>query len=180
MAGSSTVLWVSVVVPLLLGSLLQKETVAFTFNSLPYVHRHSEGTLHEFTPKGQKDLDKWTQMVTVNRYPKVKDGESLADAANAVLEAYKKHEAIVVKTNSLPRTKDRPAEHLIVVLFARPKFIEAAFARFKMDGPTGVSIVFSHRVYGDKAGDAMGGWIEKNGPLVEKQLMAMKTVPKPK
>lgn len=159
---------------------IQTETVAFTFNGLSYVHRYSRGTLHEFTPKGQKDLTKWTEMVTVNVYGDVKDGEGLASKANAVLENYKANKAMVVRTDSVPRTPTRPAEHLIVVLFPQPQFIEAAFARFRMADGKGVSVVFSHRVYGTKAGDAMSAWLQKNGEKVEKALMAMKSVPKAK
>lgn len=156
-----------------------EEKVAFTFRGVGYVHRYSKDDLHEYTPKGKPSLEKWTDMVTVNVYRNVKDGEGLAATANGVLETYKANQAMVVRTDSVPRTEKREAEHLIVVLFPRKEFIEAAFARFRMEGGRGVSIVYSHRVNGTKAGNAMSEWLSKNGPGIEKELMAMKSAPIP-
>lgn len=151
---------------------------AFSFDKVEFFHRYTKGNLHEFTPKGQSDLAKWTDMFTINDYPNVKDGEALARSANAVLETYKANKAVVVRTNSVPRTATKPAEHLIVVLFPRPEFIEAAFTRFLLDKGAGASLVYSHRIYGSKAGDAMSAWLKDNGERVEKALMAVPGVPK--
>ena len=83
--------------------------------------------------------------VTINLYPDARDGDALATTANAVLGNYKNHQAMVLKTDSVPRIPDRPAEHYIAIVFGRPNFIEAAFARFKLvEGGTGCSIVYSH------------------------------------
>ncbi len=149
----------------------------FAFDGQNYVHRFSKGDLHEFTPKAQTDLKKFTDMVTVNIYPKTKDGDGLAAAANTVLEVYKKNQAVVVRTSSVPRTASKPAEHLIVVAFSRPTFIEASFARFVMHKGAGASVVYSHRIYGAKVDEAMNQWLQKNGEKIEKALMAM-PVPK--
>jgi hypothetical protein len=116
-------------------------------------------------------------MMTVNAYPRVDDGDGLAATANAVLENYKKHGAKVLKTNSVPRKGDRPAEHLIAVVFGRPDFIEAAFARFKLVEGKGFSFVYSHRIYGEKIGDQMSAWLSGNGEAVEKALMEWSSWP---
>lgn len=50
-------------------------------------------------------------MITVNGYPDARDGDALG-RANAV-ENYKSHGARVLKTSSVPRTANRPAEHFI-------------------------------------------------------------------
>jgi len=105
---------------------------AFVFQDVPYFHRWSQNEQHEFTPVKQEDLEKWSDMITLNGYPDAHDGDALATKANAVLENYKSHQATVLKTNSVPRTAEQPAEHLIAVLFTRPKFIEVAFARFRL------------------------------------------------
>lgn len=149
----------------------------FTFLGTTYVHRYSKGNLHEFTPKSQPDLKKFADMVTVNDYPRVEDGEGLASVANRVLETYKANKAVVVRTNSVPRTAVKEAEHLIVALFTRPTFVEASFARFVMGKAMGCSIVYSHRLYGKKADDAMSKWLQKNGPKTEMALMAL-AIPK--
>lgn len=152
---------------------------AFIFRDAEYFHRWSKNDQHEFTPEKQEDLDHWADMITVNGYPAVLDGDGLAATANAVLENYKRHEAKVLKTSSIPRSADRPAEHLIAVVFGRPTFIEVAFARFKLIDGKGFSFVYSHRIYGEKMGDQMSAWLSANGAEVEKALMEWRSLPAP-
>jgi hypothetical protein len=134
---------------------------------------------HEFTPEGQEDLEKWSDMITINVYPDAHDGEALATKANAVLENYKSHNGKVLKTSSVPRTPKQPAEHFIAVVFGRPNFIEVALARFKLVDGLGCSIVFSHRIYGEKIGDQMSAWLKNNGAETEKALMEWNEIPFP-
>ncbi len=155
------------------------DKAAFDFAGESYFHRWSKNDQHEFTPAGQEDLGKWTEMVTVNVYRAARDGDALATQANAVLENYKSHGARVLRTDSVPRTPERPAEHFIAVLFGRPQFIEVAFARFRITDGTGCSIVYSHRIYGGKAGDEASEWLKANGPKLEKALMGWNAVPSP-
>lgn len=129
------------------------KVAAFSFADVKYFHRFTQNDQHEYTPDAQEDLKAWTDMVTILVYPKAKDGEALAATANAVLENYKANRAVVVKTDSVPRTKDKPAEYLMVVIFGRPDFIEVAFSRFRMHDGVGSAVVYSHRIYGNKVGD---------------------------
>ncbi len=152
---------------------------AFVFREVSYFHRWSQNEQHEFTPEKQEDLNKWSDMITVNGYPKVSEAEGLAATANAVLENYKNHQAKVLKTDSVPQIADRPAEHFIAVFFTRPNFIEVAFARFKLVEGKGFSFVYSHRIYGEEIGDQMGAWLKTNGEEVEKALMEWKSMPSP-
>lgn len=154
-----------------------KDPVTFKFGDTEYLHRYSDGDLHEFTPKDQEDLMKWSDMVTVNFYPMIEDGEGLAEIANAVLANYKANGAKVIRTNSVPKTKDKPAEHLIVVLFAREEFMEVAFARIVLQDYMGSSVVYSHRAYGAKSGDEIGAWLKANGLAIEKNLMKWDAIP---
>ncbi len=152
---------------------------AFVFRDVGYFHRWSQNDQHEFTPEGQQDLNKWSDMITANAYPDVDDGERLAEKANAVLENYKSHQARVLKTSSIPRTADRPAEHLIAVVFGRPNFIEVAFVRFKLVDGKGCSFVYSHRIYGERIGDQASAWLSANGAGIEKALMKWTSMPSP-
>jgi hypothetical protein len=152
---------------------------AFAFKNVSYFHRWSQNEQHEFTPEKQEDLEKWADMITINGYSDVHDGEGLAAKANAVLENYKAHRAIVHKTSSIPRTADQPAEHLIAVVFGRPTFIEVAFARFRLADGKGFSVVYSHRIYGKKIGAQMSAWLKDNGTTTEKALMEWKSIPAP-
>lgn len=151
---------------------------AFSFAKTEYFHRYSKGTLHEFTPKGQTDLQKWTDMFTINDYPAVKTGEGLADIANRVLTTYKANEGIILQTQSVPRTTTKPAEHLIVVLFRKATFAEVAFTRFVLMNGKGASMVYSHRIYSKKASAEMDSWITKNGGRTASAMMAIPSVPK--
>ena len=152
---------------------------AFVFGGIDYFHRWSQNDQHEFTPQGQENLDKWADMITINVYQSAHDGDALAAKANAVLENYKSHSGRVLRTDSVPRTPDRPAEHFISVVFGRPNFIEVAFARFKLVNGVGCSIVYSHRIYGEKVGDQMSAWLNDNGPKTEKVLMEWNNIPSP-
>jgi hypothetical protein len=95
---------------------------AFVFGGVGYLHRWSMNHQREFTPEGQKDLEKWSDMITINVYPDAHDGDALAAKANAVLENYKSHKGMVLKTDSVPRTLERPAEHFVAVVFWPAKF----------------------------------------------------------
>lgn len=163
-------------VALLCLSPVQKHP-AFTFDGAEYYFRWEKGNTREFTPKGQQDLDAWTDMVTVNDYPDVTDGEGLAARANTVLTVYQEHGGVVVRTSSIPRTDERPAEHLIVILFDREKFSEVAFARFLLRDKRAVSIVSSRRSYGASSADSIRAWVKKSAPSREKALMAFESLP---
>lgn len=86
---------------------------------------------------------------------------------------------MVLKTDSVPRTPERSAEHYIAVVFGQPNFIEVAFARFQLVDGAGCSIVYSHRIYGEKVGDQMSAWLNANGAAIEKALMGWSDVPVP-
>src|SRR2546423_4814783 len=144
---------------------------AFDFRAVSYFHRWSNKDQHEFTPDKQEDLDHWSDMITINGYPEVHDGDSLAVTANAVLENYKSAEGKILKTSSVPGTPDGPAEHFIAVMFTRPAFIEIAFAHIKLVDEKGHSFVYSHRFYGDDKSEKASAWIETEGDAVEKALM---------
>jgi hypothetical protein len=152
---------------------------AFVFDGIAYLPRWWMKNQHEFTPAGQEDLKKWSDMITINIYPDAREGDALAAKANAVLQNYKNHNGMVLRTNSLPRTPDRSAEHFIAVVFGRQSFIEVTFARFKLVDGTGCSIVYSHRIYGEKIGDQMSAWLDHNGAKIERRLMEWNNMPSP-
>jgi hypothetical protein len=170
----------NVVSAFLLQAADKKAQVAgFSFADVGYFHRFTQADQHEYTPGGQEDLNAWTDMVTILFYRKVKDAEGLAATANAVLETYKANKGLVVRTDSVPRTSDKPAEHLMVVIFGRPDFIEVAFSRFRMHEGVGSAVVYSHRIYGKKVGDEMSAWLKTNAPATESNLMKWDAMPKP-
>ena len=149
---------------------------AFMFGGLLYTHRWSQNGQNEFTPPNDADLARWRDMVTINVHDNVRDGDDLAALANGVLGNYRKFGKIV-RTDSKPRTAQHPAEHLVVAVLGDAGFLEAAFARFVLvDGGAQV-IVYSHRIYDSKAGDAMSQWLAANGPSIEQTLMGWDKAP---
>lgn len=155
-----------------------KEQASFTFVKQPYYFRYSKNNLTEYTPKGQSNLNNWKDMMTVNSYAEVRDAEALAKVANNTLSLYREYSAMIVKSDSKPRTEKSPAEHLIVAIFSQEKFTEISFARFLLRNGKGYSIVASHRIYGEKMKDEMSSWVIKNSSKYETELMAMPGIPK--
>lgn len=149
---------------------------ALEFDGVRYVHRWSKDGQNEFTPKDEADLSRWTDMVTINVFDKVTDGEQLAAVANQIVGNYQAN-GKVLRTQSVPRTETKPAEHFMGAVLARKDVIEAVFARVLLVNGTGVVIVRSHRVYGQKVGNEMSAWLEKNGARNEQVLMAWKGLP---
>jgi hypothetical protein len=160
------------------GAENEEQQADFKFGGVPYFHRYAKDDLLEYTPKGQNDLNAWTDMVTLNFYRDVKDGDGLASIANRVLATYQAGKGVIVKTDSVPRTNDKPAEHLIVVIFVDPAFTEVAFTRLLMRDGMGMSVVYSYRIYGQRSANEMSAWCTQNGPPTEQKLMAWDTIPK--
>jgi hypothetical protein len=149
------------------------------FGDVKYIHRASNpaADLHEFTPQGQDDLERFTDMVTINLYVQTTDGEGLAKIANAVLANYKANNAQVLGTSSVPLTKEKPAEHLIVVSFPSDEFTEVAFARFLLHNGVGTGVIYSHRAYGAKGKDEMTAWLNTHRKATEQNLWKLDTIP---
>ena len=156
----------------------QARAATLTFGGNVYLHRWSKSSQHEFTPEGDGDLSRWRDMVTMNTHDTVRNGDQLAALANSVLNNYQTHGKIV-RTDSKPRTPQRPAEHLIVAILGNHGFLEAAFARIVLVDGVGEAVVYSHRTYGKEAGRLMGEWLQANGASIEKSLMAWDGIPTP-
>jgi hypothetical protein len=146
------------------------------FGGQDFVHRWSKDGQHEYTPPEETDLKKWRHMVTIIVHEKVKNGDDLAKLANAVLGNYERV-GKVVRTDSKPRTSATEAEHLVVVIFGRPGFVEAALARVKLVAGVGTVTVYSRREYGDTAKKTIGDWLIQNGTPVETTLMTWEKMP---
>lgn len=155
-------------------------STAFRFNGADYLFRWTNDKLFEFTPPGQTDLDHWTEMVSVVAYRDIKTADDLAAQANAVLEGGKSRGSVVLKTNSVPMTSDRPAEHFLASMMAGPGVVEGVFTRFVLVGGMGYALIFSHRIYGADLHDTaqlLGAWENAHGPDTERALMNFAPVP---
>ena len=156
------------------------DTARCEFRGVAYIHRWVDKDQHEYTPEGQEDLERWSDMITINLHRAAKDGDALANVANGVLENYKSAGGRVIRTDSKPRTDTSPAEHLVVVIFPQPTMIEIAFARFMLVDGMGCVVVYSRREYGEKIGPRVSAWLQENGPKIEQELMEWKRFPAPR
>ncbi len=152
------------------------KAATLNFDGRLYLHRWSKAGQNEFTPENDKDLGRWHDMVTINVHQGVRNGDQLAELANAVLGNYQRHGKIV-RTDSKPRTPQRPAEHLIVALLGSPGLLEAAFARILLIEGVGIIAVYSHRAYGTDAAGTLGDWLKTKGPSIETTLMTWDKIP---
>lgn len=150
-----------------------KENNQILFNGVAYIYRWSQSGQYEFTPKEQENLESWNDMLTIWRYPQIKNGEELAQAANSVLGNYQKNNGKIITTNSVPKTDQKPAEHFIAAVIGSPEFLEFVEARFVLVNNCGYSVIYSHRVYGKRVGNEMSQWMESNGPVFQNQLMSL-------
>lgn len=156
------------------------EKPAFQFKETNFYFRWTNGKLFEFTPSGQANLNTYSDMVSVLVYRDVKTPDNLAAQANAVLQNYKDHNGVVLKTSSVPVTSEKPAEHFLAVMLADEGVVEGTFARFMLLGGMGYAVLYAHRIYGPVLHDnseALGKWENANGPAVEDALMKFVSVP---
>lgn len=170
------VLIASLAVPVLPAWAQKTDEMTLPFRGASFVHRWSQGDQHEFTPANDADLKTWRDMITLNVHPQTTTGEQLAEVANKVLSNYQQHGKIL-QTRSVPRTAQRPAEHLIVAVLGTPQLLEATFARCVLHEGTGLIAVVSHRVYGKAAGPEMSQWLAAQGAQTEQALMAWDKLP---
>ncbi|EDY39365.1 conserved hypothetical protein [Cyanobium sp. PCC 7001] len=136
-----------------------------------YWLRWARAGQHEFTPAGQEDLRRWSEMVTLWRYPGITAEEQLAAHANHVLAAYRQAGARILRTASLPRKAGQPAEHLIVARFQRPGFSEFAATRLLLHQGQGVGLIYGRRFYGPQAAAQLGAWVPRQAAAMEAALL---------
>jgi hypothetical protein len=156
--------------------VLAPPAATLSFDGTDYFHRWSKNGQHEFTPKGDEDLAAWKTMITINVHDGTRNGDQLADLANRVLTNYQ-GAGKILRTDSTVRTKDKEAEHFVAAVLGTPQFLEAVLARFALVEGRGVVMVYSKRIYGAKAGDAMSQWLDANAVGLERRLRSWDGLP---
>jgi hypothetical protein len=149
-----------------------------TFNDTEYIFRSSEGGLYRFTPEGQEDLSKWSDMLSINIYPGSQGEHALRDIFHSVFATYVL-DGDVEAGESQPNTKTGRIEHLVVVTFVMPDFDESLRARFLLVGESCVGITHSHRTYGESANTDLQAWLDGGGADVTEKLMEWDDYPTP-
>lgn len=146
------------------------------FQGTEYQHRWSKQGRHEFTPKGQDNLEQWRNMLTINVQSSVTNAEQLARVADNTLSLYEEH-GYVLNAESQPQATNNLLDHFVAGVFVQPTFVEAAFTRFTLREGVGVVIDYSQRFYGEDAQDELLAWVEAKGKQVEEGLMSWHGLP---
>ena len=154
-----------------------RESSQISFDGQEYLYKWSSDDLHEFTPGEQNVTGQWTDMLTVNDYPLVSSGEDLAVVANAVISNYEDVGGIVLGVESIPRTKLKPAEYIIAVVFGAPEAAEFAMVKFQLHEGIGSSIAYAHREYGADVGNVMNDWMEAHGTRLQEVVTKFTDMP---
>jgi hypothetical protein len=164
-------------IPLLHATQQGAGKAGFSFAGQEYFYRWSNNIMFEFTPRGQGDLSHWTDLVSIVVYRNATNANGLLAVAKSVLETNKQNKGVVLATRSTPSTPTKPAEHFISVVLSDPSVMEAVFQRFVLIQGIGYAMVYSHRIYGPKVGEAMSQWLHQNGSSTEKLLMSFDPIP---
>lgn len=146
------------------------------FQGTEYQHRWSKQGRHEFTPKGQDNLEQWRNMLTINVQNSITSAEQLARVADNTLSLYEE-QGYVLNAESQPQATNNVLDHFVAGVFVQPTFVEAAFTRFTMREGVGVVIDYSQRFYGEGAQDELLAWIEAKGNKAEEDLMSWHGLP---
>lgn len=154
-----------------------RESSKISFDGQEYLYKWSSDDLHEFTPSEQDVTGQWTDMLTVNYYPVVSTGEDLAVVVSAVLSNYEDVGGIVLGVESIPRTKLKPAEYIIAVVFGAPEAAEFAMVKFQLHEGIGASIAYAHREYGADVGNIMNDWMDANGTRLQEVVTKFTDLP---
>lgn len=147
-----------------------------TFDGRSFTFRWSQKDQYEFTPDGQEDLKRWTDMATVNLHRTITGPEQLAQLANGIL-GRSRQIGKVLKGASKPATATSPAEHMVVAVLGKPDDLEAAFTRVFLHNGMGVAFTYSHRIRQADAPAAMSGWINAHGNRLDNALVAWREAP---
>ena len=150
-------------------ALAAPPTPTVTFRGTTYSLSLTNGNRYDFMPAEQKESS--FDALTLLLLARIKDGEALADLANRTLTKLQGVKATILRTNSVPASAQKPAEHFMAVVIPGPDALQFAASRYVLVVGEGVEVIYMHTIHGKAVGDPMSKWMKENGPDVEQQLM---------
>ncbi|HEY4247097.1 MAG TPA: hypothetical protein VGM64_09590 [Lacunisphaera sp.] len=144
------------------------------FSNTKYFLRSSKDGQYVFTPRGQEDPKRWTDLITLNFYPEITEGKSLAAKAIAWWEYFRSRRIFLMGLNYVPRVDQMNAAsdslYTLVAIRAKPynDYDEFNFTAIRMTGGNGAASTYSHREYrtGPLSMERCIAWSGKNEPVV--------------
>lgn len=147
-------------------------TDTLTFEGTDFLFRWTNGGQREYTPAGQEDLLKWTEMISLVRYEDADTRDRMAQIANNVVDIYSKNGKIL-KVDAIQATPEKPAIYFIAAALGDPESLELALARLQLVENGGMAAVYSYRIFGtDPQRDHEAStWLDRNLVSKEQALM---------
>ena len=140
-----------------------------------YFLRSTKDGQYVFTPDGQEDLQRWTDMITLSYFPQITEGKSLAAKALEWWSHCRSMRARILDINYVPRidlmaTRDN-ALYITLTLLAKPDndYDEFAFTALRIVEGVGAASTYAHREYrtGLVSPEKDFAWAQKNRPVDE-------------
>jgi hypothetical protein len=164
-----------------IGGEEDKEPFSITFNQESYFLRFSDpkANMYEFTPAGQEDLSKWTDMLTINIHPKVNNLKKLKRLKDRISKNYRAYGGIDLRVIAKP-LEGKPetySRYLILVIFVREDFVEFVQSRLELIDGKATHIIYGQRIYGPLAAFQIDSWRKEVGPKTLYQLLIFDDIP---
>jgi len=144
---------------------------ALEFSGQEFLFRNALEDQRQFTPRGQSDMARSTDMVVLGRFPYARNSAALSGVANMVVSNYLKEHALILSVRTIAGTDDQPGEQFASVVVGSPVYYEADFCRFRMVNGVGCLVSYQHRIYGANAQDDMTAWLKAHGAAAEHNLL---------
>lgn len=155
---ASAVLLASVLAAFLAPADASRPPPSLRIGALTYEHRGSDGDLHEFTPAGQDDLERYAEMVTLPPSP-ARGEDELERYTDEKAEVARRRGGDVLSNRCEPATPTHVADCTLLVVYAQADHVELAVAKHMAVAGTIVPVLFAHREYGDGADARAEAWI---------------------
>lgn len=140
-----------------------------------YFLRSTKDGQYVFTPGGQEDLQRWTDMITLRYFPEITEGKSLAAKTIEWWDYCHTTRDHIFEINFVPRIDEMPspdnALYVICTLRNKPynDYDEFEFTALRIVEGVGAVSTYSHREY--RAGlvslEQNFAWMKKNKPVNE-------------
>jgi len=145
------------------------------FAGIKYYLRAHQNDQYIFTPSGQENLGRWTDMITLAYDPKVTEGKQLAEKAITWWQLNRDARVHFVQINYVPRLDQIPARgdalYLTATVLDRPNhdFDEFAYTTIRLVEGKATTARYSHREYrtGFSSPERTTAWVKMHVSLGE-------------
>lgn len=119
-----------------------------------------DGGLAEYTPDGQEDLERYSDMISLAPTPAELRPDDMAAYARAMADQVRAGDGDLLSQDCVPDAADHVAECTMFVAYAQPAYTEFAFTRLVAVGADNVAcLVLSHREYGATSRAQAQAWL---------------------